>query len=64
MQSTTRTTEKMSQEDKSWLESDLSNLFELEPYDWGEVDPQTTDKPIRYEQGVGFIIEGGKESGQ
>jgi hypothetical protein len=54
----------MSQEDKSWLESDLSNLFELEPYDWGEVDPQTTGKPIRYEQGVGFIIEGGKESGQ
>jgi hypothetical protein len=56
--------EAMDQEDKGWLESDLSRLSELEPYDWGDVDPETTGQPIRYEQGMGFVVEGGKNSGQ
>lgn len=54
----------MDREDRDWLESDLSHLSEFEPYDWGDVDPETTGQPIRYEQGVGFVVEGGKNSGQ
>lgn len=63
MQSKTRESSEMSQEDRDWIESDLSHLSELEPYDWGDIEPQTTGKPIHYEPGVGFIVEGGKESG-
>jgi hypothetical protein len=64
MQAKTVEIETLDQEDKSWLEADLSHLSELELYDWGDADPQAIGKPIRYEQGVGFVIEGGKESGQ
>ncbi|UFP94677.1 hypothetical protein [Gloeobacter morelensis] len=28
-----------SDEDRAWLESDLSGLGRYEPYDWGDVDP-------------------------
>jgi hypothetical protein len=63
MQPKTVEFEAMDQEDRDWLESDLSHLSELEPYDWGDTDPQTTGKPIHYEQGVGFVIEGGEKSG-
>jgi hypothetical protein len=64
MQAKTVEIETLDQEDKTWLEADLSHLSKLEPYDWGDADPQLIGKPIRYEQGVGFVIEGGKESGQ
>jgi hypothetical protein len=64
MQSKTVEIEIMDREDKDWLESDLSHFSEIEPYDWGDADPQLIGKPIRYEQGVGFVIEGEKESGQ
>ena len=56
--------EAMDREDKDWLEADLSHSSEIEPYDWGDIDPKTTGQPIRYEPGVGFVIEGGKDSGQ
>jgi hypothetical protein len=64
MQTKTVKSEAMDQENKDWLESDLSRLSELELYDWGDVDPETTGQPIRYEQGIGFVVEGGKNSGQ
>jgi hypothetical protein len=64
MQSKTVDLEAMDQKDKNWLEADLSYLSELEPYEWGDADPQLIGKPIRYEQGVGFVVEGGKKSGQ
>lgn len=63
MQTKTVEIEAMDREDKDWLESDLSHFSEYEPYDWGDVDPETTGYPIRYEQGVGFVVEGGKNSG-
>lgn len=56
--------ETMSQEDQDWLETDLSRLSEFEPYDWGDVDPTTLGKPVHYEPGIGFVVEGGKESAQ
>lgn len=47
-------------EDKAWLESDLSRLGEVEPYEWqeGELDDE---RPVRYEPGRGVIVEGGKQ---
>jgi hypothetical protein len=64
MQSKTVDLEAMYQEDEHWLEANLSYLSELEPYDWGDADPQIIGKLIRSEQGVGFVIESGKGSGQ
>ena len=29
-----------------WMNSDLSRMDELEPYDWGESDPETIGEPI------------------
>jgi hypothetical protein len=51
-------------EDQDWLETDLSHLSELEPYDWGDTDPSTLGKPVHYEPDVGFVVEGGKEIAQ
>jgi hypothetical protein len=53
--------ELMDQKDKDWLESDLSHFSEIEPYDWGDVDPASLGKPIYYEPGLGFVVEGGKD---
>ena len=47
-------------EDQAWMNTDLSGLSDLEPYDWGDVDPRSLGKPIRYEPGRGFVVEGGK----
>jgi hypothetical protein len=63
MQSKTIDLEAMDQEDKDWLESDLSHFSEIDPYDWGDIDPETTGKPIRYEPGVGFVIEDSSDGG-
>jgi len=49
----------MNPEDSDWLTADLSPP--LEPYDWGEIDPDTLGKPIHFEVGVGFIVEGEKD---
>ena len=38
--------EEMTQEDKDWLNADLSRLGEYEPYDFGDVDPYTLGKPV------------------
>ncbi len=55
--------EHLSLEDRAWLETDLSRLGEIEPYDWG---PQGVPKeqPIRYVPGVGPIVEGEKHRGR
>jgi hypothetical protein len=42
--------------EKAWLDSDLSRLGEYEPYDWGDIDPETRGKPISYKAGQGFIV--------
>jgi hypothetical protein len=38
--------EEMTQEDKDWLNADLSRLGEYEPYDFGDVDPYTLGKAV------------------
>lgn len=48
--------------DRNWLESELSRLDEYEPYDWGDVDPLTLGKPVKYIPHKGFMVEGGKEN--
>ena len=48
--------------DQDWLEGDFSNLDEYEPYNWGELDPLTLGKPIKYVSDWGFVVEGGKEN--
>jgi hypothetical protein len=42
-------------EDKDWLDADLG---ELPPYEWGSEGPPK-GKPVRYQPGVGLIVEGG-----
>lgn len=46
-------------EDREWLESDLSGLGSVEPYDWGPDGPPKTT-PVRYVEGMGPVIQGGK----
>lgn len=43
-------------EGEAWLEADLG---EVPPYDWGPGGPPA-GKPVRYEPGVGLVVEGGK----
>ena len=54
---------KRSDEDIAWLESDLSDLGEIEPYEWaeGELEDET---PVGYEPGRGLRVTkpGGKRS--
>lgn len=49
------------EEDRAWMESDLSRLGEVEPYEWGEGELEE-GAPVRYEPGVGLMVE--KESGE
>ena len=46
-------------EDRAWMESDLSHLGEYEPYEWakGELEEGI---PVRYEAGRGLRVEGDK----
>ncbi len=46
--------------DRTWMESDLSRLGEFEPYEWGEGELEE-GKPVRYEPGVRFVVEGGRD---
>ena len=48
--------------DQNWLENDFSHLDEYEPYHWGDLDPLTLGKPIKYDPDQGFMVEGGKEN--
>jgi hypothetical protein len=43
------------QEDRSWMESDLSNLGEFEPYEFKEGDLERGD-PVEFVPGLGFVI--------
>ena len=49
------------QEDRAWMESDLSRLGEVEPYEWGKGELEEGE-PVRYEPGVGLVVE--KTSGE
>lgn len=48
-------------EDQAWLGADLSRLGDYEPFEWG---PQGAPKgkPVRYVDGVGFVVEDGDGS--
>lgn len=54
--SSTNQQEELEEQDREWLDSDLSNLGSYEPYDWqpGELE---IGKPVRYVPGVGLVIE-------
>ncbi|MDZ7706191.1 MAG: hypothetical protein U5L04_17120 [Trueperaceae bacterium] len=41
-----KTESSLDREARQWLDTDLSRLEELEPYDWGGVDPDTLGEPI------------------
>lgn len=45
----------MDAETREWMEADL--VEPLPPYDWGNVDPLTLGKPVRYVAGMGLVIE-------
>ncbi len=45
-----------------WLETDLSNLGEVEAYDWG-MQGVPVGSPIRYVQGKGPVVEGDNRDG-
>jgi hypothetical protein len=47
----------MSQEERAWLDADLSRLAEHEPYDWGETDPLTVGQNVRYDEKLGWVAE-------
>lgn len=49
-------------EDRAWLGSDLSKLGKFEPYEWEEGELEE-GRPVNYEPGVGFVVEGGKRRG-
>lgn len=55
-----RRKERMSDEDRAWLESDLSGLSDFEPYEWAEGELEAGD-PIRCVPGGGAVA-GGEES--
>jgi len=49
---------KANTEDEDWLKADLG---ELPPYEWGPEGPPK-GKPVRYQPGIGLVVEGGKEA--
>lgn len=52
-----RRQEAMTDEDRAWMESDLSHLSGFEPYEWagGELE---AGEPVRYVPGVGAVAGG------
>ena len=48
-------------QDPAWLGGDLSRLGEFETYEWEEGLEE--GRPVSYEPGVGFVVEGGKRLG-
>ena len=50
------------QSDRDWLDENLSGLDEYEPYDWGDLDPLSLGKPVRYFPERGYVVEGEKDS--
>lgn len=51
-----------SDEDRAWLDNDLSGLGEFESYEWEEGELEE-GRPVSYEPGVGAVVEGGKQRG-
>ena len=43
-------------EDRAWLEADLSRLGEFEPYEWGPSGPPQ-GRVVRFVPGQGLVIE-------
>lgn len=56
MQSKTVEVETMDQQDRDWLEADLSHLSEFETYEWEEGELEE-GQPVKYVPGVGLVIE-------
>ena len=48
--------------DRDWLDSNLSRLEDYEPYDWGEIDPLTLGKPVKYIPNIGLVVKGSKDN--
>lgn len=47
----------LTDEDKEWLDADLSRATEIEPYDWGGTDPLAGER-VRWDAGRGaFVVE-------
>lgn len=49
-------TEALTAEDIAWLDSDLSDLDTIEPYDWGDNGPPPMNA-VHYAPGVGIVVE-------
>jgi hypothetical protein len=47
-------------ETQIWMEADLGGP--LPPYEWGP-QGEPVGKPVRFEPGVGLVVEGGKDLG-
>ena len=53
----------MTEEDRAWLESDLSDLEAYGPYEWAEGELESL-KPVEYVPGVGLVVEEDDEQGE
>ena len=53
----------LDEETQVWLSSDLSRMSEIEPYDWGDIDPLTYGKPIKWDEEKQAFIVIGREDG-
>ena len=49
----------LDQEMQAWQSADLAPS--LLPYDWGDVDPMTLGKPVKFVPGTGLVVVGGKD---
>ena len=45
------------EEDRAWMDGDLSRLGEFEPYEWEEGELEEGD-PVGYEPGVSPVVKG------
>lgn len=53
-----------SEEDRTWLDNDLSGLEEFDPYEWDERELEE-GRPVSYEPGAGIVVvEGGRRRGR
>lgn len=46
-------------EDRAWLESDLSRMGEVEPYDWGP-GGEPAGRPVRWDAARGEFVDAGE----
>lgn len=45
------------EEDKIWMNSDLSRLGEFDPYDFGDADPTSIGRPVLFQANGSFTVE-------